>query len=148
MAVPGAVIGPRSYSPANAGPSSSSSVTTQRRDKSLKPQTKLTVLLATAIALAVGAAAGLGTYTFAYAKGASYLTDDPVACANCHVIIGWTRSSHRSVATCNDCHTQFYLDFVEAENSLGFHAPDEALRILGELINFARKGQLALRPVK
>jgi nitrite reductase (cytochrome c-552) len=43
---------------------------------------------------------------------------------------------------------QFYLDFVEAENSSGFHAPGEALRILGESINFARKGQLALRPSK
>ena len=43
---------------------------------------------------------------------------------------------------------QFYLDFVEAENSSGFHAPEEALRILGESINFARKGQLTLRPAK
>jgi nitrite reductase (cytochrome c-552) len=43
---------------------------------------------------------------------------------------------------------QFYLDFVEAENSSGFHAPQEALRILGESINFARKGQLTLRPAK
>jgi len=41
---------------------------------------------------------------------------------------------------------QFYLDFIEAENSSGFHAPQEALRILGESINFAREGQLALRP--
>ncbi|EDY20839.1 Nitrite reductase (cytochrome; ammonia-forming) [Chthoniobacter flavus Ellin428] len=41
---------------------------------------------------------------------------------------------------------QFYLDFIEAENSTGFHAPEEALRVLGESINFARKGQLALRP--
>ena len=39
---------------------------------------------------------------------------------------------------------QFYLDFVEAENSTGFHAPQEALRILGESIDFARQGQLAL----
>jgi nitrite reductase (cytochrome c-552) len=43
---------------------------------------------------------------------------------------------------------QFYLDFIEAENSSGFHAPQEALRVLGESINFARKGQLALRPVR
>jgi nitrite reductase (cytochrome c-552) len=42
---------------------------------------------------------------------------------------------------------QFYLDFVEAENSSGFHAPQEALRVLGESIDFARKGQLALRPM-
>jgi nitrite reductase (cytochrome c-552) len=40
---------------------------------------------------------------------------------------------------------QFYLDFVEAENSTGFHAPQEAVRILGESIDFSRKGQLALR---
>jgi len=40
---------------------------------------------------------------------------------------------------------QFYLDFVESENSGGFHAPQEAARILGESINFSRKGQVALR---
>ena len=42
---------------------------------------------------------------------------------------------------------QFFLDFVEAENSMGFHAPQEAARILGDSINFSRKGQLAIRPV-
>jgi len=41
--------------------------------------------------------------------------------------------------------SQFYLDFVEAENSMGFHAPQEAARILAESINFARKGQIAIR---
>jgi nitrite reductase (cytochrome c-552) len=40
---------------------------------------------------------------------------------------------------------QFYLDFVEAENSTGFHAPQEAARILGESINFSRQGQIAVR---
>jgi Cytochrome c552 len=40
---------------------------------------------------------------------------------------------------------QFYLDFVEAENSTGFHAPHEAARILGKSINFSRQGQNALR---
>jgi nitrite reductase (cytochrome c-552) len=40
---------------------------------------------------------------------------------------------------------QFFLDFVEAENSTGFHAPQEALRILGESIDFSRQGQLVLR---
>jgi nitrite reductase (cytochrome c-552) len=40
---------------------------------------------------------------------------------------------------------QFYLDFIEAENSMGFHAPQEAVRILGESINFSRLGQVALR---
>jgi nitrite reductase (cytochrome c-552) len=41
--------------------------------------------------------------------------------------------------------SQFYLDFVEAENSTGFHAPQEATRILGEALDYARQGQLALR---
>ena len=40
---------------------------------------------------------------------------------------------------------QFYLDFVEAENSTGFHAPQVSARTLGESINFARQGQVALR---
>ena len=40
---------------------------------------------------------------------------------------------------------QFYLDFVEAENSTGFHAGQEAMRILGESVNFSRQGQVALR---
>jgi nitrite reductase (cytochrome c-552) len=40
---------------------------------------------------------------------------------------------------------QFYLDFVEAENSTGFHAPQEAARILGESMNYARQGQIAVR---
>jgi len=43
---------------------------------------------------------------------------------------------------------QFYLDFVEAENSTGFHAPQEAARILGESVDFSRKGQIALRDGK
>ncbi|BDG04615.1 ammonia-forming cytochrome c nitrite reductase subunit c552 [Anaeromyxobacter oryzae] len=40
---------------------------------------------------------------------------------------------------------QFYLDFVEAENSTGFHAPQEALRILAQSIDYSRQGQLAIR---
>ncbi len=40
---------------------------------------------------------------------------------------------------------QFYLDFVEAENSTGFHAPAEAARILGESIDFSRRGQEKIR---
>jgi nitrite reductase (cytochrome c-552) len=41
--------------------------------------------------------------------------------------------------------SQFYVDYVEAENSMGFHASGEALRILTEATDFARRGQLALR---
>jgi len=40
---------------------------------------------------------------------------------------------------------QFLLGFVEAENSTGFHAPQESARVLGNAIDLARKGQNALR---
>jgi cytochrome c nitrite reductase small subunit len=64
--------------------------------------------VAPAAALA-GLALGIGGYTFVYAKGYSYLTNNPEACANCHVMrdhfTAWSRASHRAVAVCNDCHT-------------------------------------------
>jgi len=37
---------------------------------------------------------------------------------------------------------QWRLDFVAAENSMGFHAPQEMARILGEVIDYARQSQL------
>ena len=39
---------------------------------------------------------------------------------------------------------QWRLDFVNAENSLGFHASQEAARILAEAIDFARQGQISV----
>jgi cytochrome c nitrite reductase small subunit len=60
-------------------------------------------------ALLLGLGVGIGAFTFVYARGASYLTNDPAACANCHIMTehfdAWTKSSHRAVAACNDCHT-------------------------------------------
>jgi len=38
---------------------------------------------------------------------------------------------------------QWRLDFIAAENSMGFHAPQEASRVLAEAIDYARQGQLA-----
>jgi len=73
------------------------------------PANRTTRRLALIMALAVGLTAGIGGFTFIYAKGGSYLSNDPKACANCHImqdhLDGWVKSSHRSVATCNDCHT-------------------------------------------
>jgi cytochrome c nitrite reductase small subunit len=60
-------------------------------------------------AAVLGTALGIGSYTFAYARGASYLSNNPDACANCHIMrdhhAAWMKSSHGQVATCNDCHT-------------------------------------------
>jgi nitrite reductase (cytochrome c-552) len=42
-------------------------------------------------------------------------------------------------------HAQFLVDFIEAENSMGFHADQEAARIMSKAIDYARQGQLVLR---
>jgi len=61
-----------------------------------------------ALSLCVGVVGGTGGYTFYYAEGASYLSNDPTACINCHVMNdyfdGWQKASHHHVAVCNDCH--------------------------------------------
>ena len=55
-----------------------------------------------------GAILGLSFYAAIESKAVSYLSDNPETCANCHVMTPqyttWRNSSHREVATCNDCH--------------------------------------------
>src|SRR5262245_623919 len=54
----------------------------------------------------VGVLVGIGGYTVHYAGALSYLSDDPKACVNCHIMReqydGWQKASHHAVATCND----------------------------------------------
>ena len=75
------------------------------------PRRPLQRLLA---AVLVGVLGGLGLFTFDYAEGLSYLSTDPAACANCHIMKsqydGWQKGSHTAVATCVDCHLPH--DFV------------------------------------
>jgi cytochrome c nitrite reductase small subunit len=56
----------------------------------------------------LGVLLGAGAYTLEYAEATAYLSDDPAACAKCHVMRehhdAWQKSSHHAVATCNDCH--------------------------------------------
>lgn len=58
--------------------------------------------------LAFGALLGLGGYTVHYAEGLSYLSSDPRACVNCHIMRdpydSWRKSTHHAVARCVDCH--------------------------------------------
>lgn len=66
------------------------------------------VMLVFLVVSLVGMVLGLGAYTFYHAKGYSYLSDNPEACVNCHVMRdqyeSWQHSSHRNWAVCNDCH--------------------------------------------
>ncbi len=61
-----------------------------------------------------GILAGVGVVTFVYAEGTSYLSTDPRACVNCHIMQSqydsWQKASHHTVATCVDCHLPH--DFV------------------------------------
>ncbi len=60
------------------------------------------------LSICLGLLLGLSVYIFFYAKGYSYLVNDPKACANCHIMQdyydSWVRSSHHKAASCNDCH--------------------------------------------
>ena len=60
------------------------------------------------LCLLLGVFLGLSGFTFVYAHGASYLSNDPRACVNCHIMReqydGWQKMPHHAVATCNDCH--------------------------------------------
>lgn len=62
----------------------------------------------TAVGALAGVLIGLVGFTFDYAQGLSYLSNDPAACANCHVmreqLDSWQKGPHHAVATCNDCH--------------------------------------------
>ncbi|QOY52462.1 cytochrome c nitrite reductase small subunit [Candidatus Sulfurimonas baltica] len=53
-------------------------------------------------------AIGFFVYTLDASKALSYLSSDPRACVNCHTMNSayatWSRSSHKDVATCVDCH--------------------------------------------
>ncbi len=41
--------------------------------------------------------------------------------------------------------SQWRADFINAENSMGFHAPQEAARILAESIDYARQGEIEVQ---
>lgn len=55
-----------------------------------------------------GVIVGLAAYTVYMSRAHSYLSDDPSACVNCHIMApyyqSWNHSSHAKWATCNDCH--------------------------------------------
>ena len=79
-----------------------------------------------ALSISVGIAAGFGLFTLRYANGLSYLSSDPKACVNCHIMNrqydGWTKASHHGVAACVDCHlphTFFRKYYEKSEN--GYH---------------------------
>jgi cytochrome c nitrite reductase small subunit len=60
------------------------------------------------VSIVSGLLVGFALLAFHVSNADSYLSDDPRACINCHIMaphfVTWTHSSHREWATCNDCH--------------------------------------------
>ena len=60
------------------------------------------------LACLLGAFIGSMSYALFLTEAWAYLSDNPYACANCHVmeerLSSWLASSHHGVAVCNDCH--------------------------------------------
>lgn len=81
------------------------------------------------ILILLGVIFGLGGYTIYMSRAYSYLSDDPAACINCHIMTpyyqSWDHSSHAQWATCNDCHVPhnniFNKYFFKAKDGL-YHA--------------------------
>jgi cytochrome c nitrite reductase small subunit len=84
---------------------------------------------------------GIGFYTLKLSNAVSYLSDDPKACVNCHLMtpqyITWNHSSHREVAHCNDCHVPqdnlFSKFYFKAKDGL-YHSTIFTLRAEPQVI--------------
>ena len=88
----------------------------RKHDEEIAPQAtakccgmpKLWLIAVVVAAFLVAIPAGLGGYTFMYAEGLSYMSSDPKACVNCHIMQSqydsWQKASHHNVAVCVDCH--------------------------------------------
>jgi len=60
------------------------------------------------LAVLLGGAVGVAGFTFDYAAGLSYLSSEPRACVNCHIMNdqfeSWRKGPHHAAATCYGCH--------------------------------------------
>lgn len=105
---------------------------------------------ALALCVLVGVFLGLSSYTFYYAQGASYLSNDPAACVNCHIMRdeydGWQKASHHAAATCNDCHTPHDLvgKYMTKASNGYHHSKGFTLQDFKEPIRIKRGNALAL----
>lgn len=63
------------------------------------------------LSIVVGILIGLGSFTFYYGEGLSYMSKDPKACVNCHIMQpqydSWQKASHHTAATCVQCHLPY-----------------------------------------
>jgi cytochrome c nitrite reductase small subunit len=100
---------------------------------------------------ALGGLLGIGAVTFVYAEGASYLSEDPHACVNCHIMRGqfdsWQKASHHTVANCVDCHLPHALvpKYIGKAEHGWNHSVAFTLQNFHEPIQISRRSSQALQ---
>ncbi|MCX6234141.1 MAG: cytochrome c nitrite reductase small subunit [Bacteroidetes bacterium] len=91
---------------------------------------------------------GFFLYIIFISKAVSYISDDPKACVNCHIMspeyATWNHSSHRKVCTCNDCHVpqdNFLVKYLYKAKDGMKHATYFTLRLEPQVILIEEGGQ-------
>ncbi|MHC1706595.1 MAG: cytochrome c nitrite reductase small subunit [Bacteroidales bacterium] len=100
------------------------------------------------VAVLSGIFAGLAVYIFIVSNAASYISDDPRTCINCHIMnpqfASWMHSSHRETAICNDCHVPhnniFNKYFFKAKDGMR-HASMFTFRLEPQVIQIKEAGK-------
>jgi len=110
----------------------------------LKPPPRLRI----PVTILSGVMVGLSIFLFYVSNAASYISDDPATCVNCHIMqpeyASWFHSSHQRVANCNDCHVPhdnvFNKYYFKAKDGLR-HATMFTLRAEPQVIKMHQAGQ-------
>lgn len=104
------------------------------------------------IPVLVGIMLGLMGYTAYISKAHSYLSDNPRACVNCHIMASvyatWQHSSHGRNTVCNDCHVphdNFVRKYYFKANDGLRHATMFALRLEPQVIKIRKPGQTVVQ---
>ncbi|MCK6600207.1 MAG: cytochrome c nitrite reductase small subunit [Bacteroidetes bacterium] len=92
-------------------------------------------------------AVGIGSYSLYISNALAYLSDDPKACVNCHIMAPqyatWQNGSHARVAVCTDCHVPhdniFRKYYFKAQDGLR-HASMFTLRMEPQVIHVKEAG--------
>jgi len=121
----------------------------ERKNRANRRLSRRTLLWA--LAGLTGLMLGVSAYTFRYAEGLSYLSTDPKACVNCHIMRSeydaWQKSSHHTAAVCVDCHLPAELVpkyLAKAEN--GFrHSKEFTAQTFAEPIEVKPEGRRILQ---
>lgn len=104
------------------------------------------------VIILLGITTGILIYTLLISNAVSYLSDDPKACVNCHIMVPqyatWSHSSHREKANCNDCHVPhdnlFRKYFFKAKDGMR-HASIFTLRKEPQVIRIHDEGKFVVQ---